>query len=104
MAHTSSQSALPSPENLAAFASTTQPGRSAKCANSGLGWMLDFSSDYWPSLSVALVGVLGVMLGVVVTAHREQRRWKKDQVLRAAVDFVGATSSVHDDRRGRSPH
>ncbi|WP_410652360.1 hypothetical protein [Amycolatopsis sp. cmx-4-54] len=34
----------------------------------------------WTTLAVALLGVTGVVAGQLVNAHREDRRWRREQV------------------------
>lgn len=48
----------------------------------------------------ALVGLVGVVLGAWLTSRREHRRWIRDQQLRAAIDFVGASGDLYGNQRG----
>jgi hypothetical protein len=47
----------------------------------------------------ALVGLLGVGTGAWLQGRKEHQRWLRDQKLRAAVDFIGATGDIYDRRR-----
>lgn len=47
----------------------------------------------------ALVGLASVGVGAWLQARREQARWVRDQRLRAATDFLGATGGIYDRRR-----
>jgi hypothetical protein len=51
----------------------------------------------------ATVGLVGVVVGARLTGRREHERWKRDQQLRAAVDFIGATGRIYDRNQGRTP-
>lgn len=46
----------------------------------------------------ALIGVGGVIAGTWLQGRKEHQRWLRDQKLRAAVGFIGATSDLHDRR------
>jgi hypothetical protein len=50
-------------------------------------------------LTGALVGVGGVIAGTWLQSRKEHQRWLRDQKLRAAIDFIGATRDLHDRRR-----
>ncbi len=47
----------------------------------------------------ALVGASGVIAGTWLQGRKEHQRWLRDQKLRAAIDFIGATGDLHDNRR-----
>ncbi|MEU1841146.1 hypothetical protein [Micromonospora chersina] len=47
----------------------------------------------------ALLGLTGVALGGWLQRRAEHQRWLRDQKLRAAIDFIGATGAVYDRRR-----
>jgi hypothetical protein len=47
----------------------------------------------------ALVGASGVIAGTWLQGRKEHQRWLRDQKLRAAIDFIGATGDLHDIRR-----
>jgi hypothetical protein len=56
----------------------------------------------------ALVGLVGVAVGNWLQGRKEHRRWLRDQKLRAAIDFIGATGELFEHRYespppGRSP-
>ncbi|MFC4020414.1 hypothetical protein ACFOW4_21065 [Micromonospora sp. GCM10011542] len=50
-------------------------------------------------LTGALLGLAGVALGGWLQRRGEHQRWLRDQKLRAAIDFIGATGAVYDRRR-----
>lgn len=47
----------------------------------------------------AVIGLLGVAVGAWQQGRKEHQRWLRDQKLRAAVDFIGATGDIYDQRR-----
>jgi hypothetical protein len=47
----------------------------------------------------ALVGASGVIAGTWLQGRKEHQRWLRDQKLRAAINFIGATGDLHDSRR-----
>jgi hypothetical protein len=47
----------------------------------------------------ALVGASGVIAGTWLQGRREHQRWLRDQKLRTAIAFIGATGDLHDSRR-----
>jgi hypothetical protein len=47
----------------------------------------------------AVVGVGGVIAGTWLQSQKEHQRWLRDQKLRAAIGFIGATGDLHDHRR-----
>jgi hypothetical protein len=47
----------------------------------------------------ALVGLMGVGAGAWLQGRKEHQRWLRDQKLRAAVDFIGATGDLYEHRR-----
>jgi len=51
----------------------------------------------------ALVGLIGVGTGAFLNGRKEHQRWLRDQKLRAAVDYVGATGDIYDHRCSRQP-
>ena len=51
----------------------------------------------------ALVGLIGVATGAWLQGRKEHRRWLRDQKLRAAIDFIGATGDLYDRRRHPLP-
>ena len=44
----------------------------------------------------ALIGLGGVMAGTWLQGRKEHQRWLRDQKLRAAIDYIGATGDLHD--------
>ena len=46
-----------------------------------------------------LVGASGVIAGTWLQSQKEHQRWLRDQKLRAAIAFIGATGDLHDIRR-----
>jgi hypothetical protein len=48
----------------------------------------------------ALLGLVGVLLGAWLNSRREHQRWIRDQQLRAAVAFLGATAEIYAEKRG----
>jgi hypothetical protein len=51
----------------------------------------------------ALVGLVGVAAGAWLQGRKEHQRWLRDQKLRAAIDFIGATGDLYDHRRRPLP-
>ena len=51
----------------------------------------------------ALVGLAGVAAGAWLQGRKEHQRWLRDQKLRAAIDFIGATGDLYDHRRRSLP-
>ena len=49
----------------------------------------------------ATISLTGVLLGVWLNGRREHRRWVRDQQLKAAIGFIGATGELYADRRGK---
>lgn len=49
----------------------------------------------------AFISLVGVVVGVWLNGRREHRRWIRDQQLKAAVAFIGATGELYADKRGR---
>jgi hypothetical protein len=47
----------------------------------------------------ALLAAGGVIAGIWLQGRKEHQRWLRDQKLRAAIDFIGATGDLHDGRR-----
>ena len=47
----------------------------------------------------ALVGASGVIAGTWLQSQKEHQHWLRDQKLRAAIAFIGATGDLHDIRR-----
>ena len=47
----------------------------------------------------AVVGASGVIAGTWWQSRKEHQHWLRDQKLRAAIDFIGATGDLHDRRR-----
>jgi hypothetical protein len=52
----------------------------------------------------ALIGVLGVALGAWLNGRRDDRKWLRDQKLRAAAEFITAAGQLFDHRRSPDPH
>jgi hypothetical protein len=50
----------------------------------------------------ATISLTGVLLGVWLNGRREHRRWVRDQQLRAAIDFIGATGELYADSRAKA--
>jgi len=50
----------------------------------------------------ALVGLVGVGAGAWLRGRKEHQRWLRDQKLRSAVEFIGATGDIYDRRRDPS--
>lgn len=48
----------------------------------------------------ALLGLIGAVLGAWLTGRGEHRRWTRDQQLRAAIDFIGASGDLYANQRG----
>lgn len=44
----------------------------------------------------ALIGLVGVAAGSWLQARKEHQHWLRDQKLRAAIDFIGATGDLYD--------
>ena len=59
---------------------------------------LEAMSNALAVLIGALVGVSGVVAGTWLQGRKEHQRWLRDQKLRAAVGFIGATGDLHDSR------
>ncbi|HEX9352963.1 MAG TPA: hypothetical protein VF933_03965 [Streptosporangiaceae bacterium] len=51
----------------------------------------------------ALVGLAAVAVGAWLQGRKEHQRWLRDQKLRAAIDFIGATGDLYDHRRRPIP-
>jgi hypothetical protein len=47
----------------------------------------------------AVIGLAGVLTGAWLNARREDRRWLRDQRLRASVEFLSACGLLYDRRR-----
>lgn len=51
----------------------------------------------------ALIGVGGVIAGTWLQGRKEHQRWLRDEKLRAAVGFIGATSDARNHRARFQP-
>ena len=47
----------------------------------------------------ALIGLGGVVAGTWLQGRKEHQRWLRDQKLHAAIDFIGATGDLDQQRR-----
>jgi hypothetical protein len=47
----------------------------------------------------ALIGLMGVATGTLLQSRKDHQRWLRDQKLRAAIDFIGATGDLYQRRR-----
>ena len=47
----------------------------------------------------AVVGLGGVAVGAWLQGLKEHQRWLRDQKLRAAINYIGATGEIYDRRR-----
>ena len=47
-----------------------------------------------------MIGLVGVSLGAWLTSRREAQHWRRDEQLKAAISFIGATGELYAHRRG----